>query len=213
MTVWTLLLEAVRTALFALTHVLGGSLGFGIIALSLLTRAALLPWGIRAARRGIATRAALKALKPRLERIKKLHGTNPSKLREALLAEYRRAGISPFSGSAVALISVQLPLGWALYTVIRDGVTGSNPFLWVANLARPDIALSIAAGALSVGMALSTPMGSESGSQIAFAAIMGISAFLVVFHLSAGVALYWASSSAMGIVQNVLVRRSLATQE
>jgi membrane protein insertase Oxa1/YidC/SpoIIIJ len=42
------------------------------------------------------------------------------------------------------------------------------------------------------------------------AAVMGIVSFLVVLHLSAGVALYWASGSGVGLLQNALVRRSIA---
>jgi membrane protein insertase Oxa1/YidC/SpoIIIJ len=62
-----------------------------------------------------------------------------------MLAEYRKAGVSPVSGPGHGLVLVQIPLGFALYSVIRDSVTGSNPFLWIANLANPDILISAVA--------------------------------------------------------------------
>jgi YidC/Oxa1 family membrane protein insertase len=210
MILWSMLLDAVRGALFSLSHVLGGNLGFGIIGLSVIVRLALLPWGLKAARRSVAMRESLKALEPRIRELKDRYAAEPAKLRDAVMAEYQRAGVNPVAGSGLGLMAVQLPLGWALYTVIRTGLGSGNPFLWITNLARPDVALSLIVGSLSVALGMTMPSTSGPVTPMVMATIMGVASFLVVFHLSAGVALYWASSTGVGIFQNALLRRSLA---
>lgn len=124
-------------------------------------------------------RESLKALEPRIVELRKRHANNPVKLRESMIREYQKAGVNPVRDSGFGLMAVQLPLGMAVYTVIRTGVGSGNPFLWIANLARPDVG-------------------------------MGVTSFLVVFHLSSGVALYWASTTSVSVLQNALLRRSLA---
>lgn len=211
MVIWSILLDAVRGALFALSHVFGGSLGMGIISLSVIIRLALLPWGVRAARRSMAMRASLKALEPRLRELRARYAGDPVKLRGAMISEYQKAGVNPVRDSGFALMALQIPLGWAVYTVVRTGIGAGEAFLWIADLARPDIAISLVTGVLSVVMGLTmTTTTAGPVSPTAMALVIGAASFLVVFHLSAGIALYWASTSGVGILQNVLVRRSAA---
>lgn len=210
MVLWSLLLDGIRGALFALTHIFGGSLGLGIIGLSVLVRLALLPWSLKAARRSTAFRESLKALEPRIREVRERYAKDPVKLREAILAEYQRAGINPISGSGLGLMAIQLPLGMALYTVIRTGVAESG-FLWIANLARPDVVLSALTAGLSLLLGLTVASGQGSVSPTAMAIIMATVTFIVVFNLSAGVALYWASTTSVGILQNALLRRTSST--
>jgi hypothetical protein len=92
---WETALEIVRATLLLLTHLWGGSLGWGIVSLSVLVRLAVLPWTLRAARRSAAMRDKLKALGPELERLKQRHAKDPVALRGALTREYERAGIRP----------------------------------------------------------------------------------------------------------------------
>lgn len=210
MVLWSLLLDGIRGALFALTHIFGGSLGLGIIGLSVLVRLALLPWSLKAARRSTAFRESLKALEPRIREVRERYAKDPVKLREAILAEYQRAGINPISGFGLGLMAIQLPLGMALYTVIRTGVAESG-FLWIANLARPDVVLSALTAGLSLLLGLTVASGQGSVSPTAMAIIMATVTFIVVFNLSAGVALYWASTTSVGILQNALLRRTSST--
>jgi YidC/Oxa1 family membrane protein insertase len=210
MFIWSILLDAVRGALFALSHVFGGSLGMGIIGLSVILRLALLPWGVKAARRSLAMRESLKALEPRLREIRTRYAGDPVKLRDQMVAEYRKAGVNPLRDSGFVLLLLQVPLGWAVYTVVRTGVGAGEAFLWIADLARPDIAISLVTGVLSVIMGLTMTATGGPVSPTAMSLVFGAASFLVVFHLSAGIALYWASTSSVAILQNVLVRRSAA---
>ena len=205
------LLDVVRWALFGLSHLLAGSLGGGIIALSLLVRLALLPWGLRAARRSAAMKVKLALLRPRLQALEKRHEANPAMLRTAIFAEYRAAGVNPLGGLNAGLLAVQIPIGWAVYSVISSGISAGDAFLWITSLARPDAAMSVVVGALSTLVGATIPSTGGSTSPFLIASVMGITSALIVFHMSAGIGLYWASTSCVGILQNAILRRTSAT--
>src|SRR5688500_2955268 len=96
---WGLLLDVLRTALFSLSHLYAGSLGFAIITLSVLVRLALLPMSLRAARRGLEMRRKMTALQPELLRLRKRHANDRRQLGKAMQALYVRNGIRPLQDS------------------------------------------------------------------------------------------------------------------
>ncbi|HEX6693118.1 MAG TPA: membrane protein insertase YidC [Longimicrobiales bacterium] len=202
-----ILIDVVQWALFSLSHVFAGSLGGGIIALSFVVRGALLPWSLRAARRTLAMRAAMEKLQPRLKELERRYASDPAKLRTALLVEYRRSGVAPMDGTRAGLMAIQIPIGWAVYTVIRKGISAGGAFLWISSLARPDAVVAVAVGLLTVAAGATAPAAGAHGSHVLVASAMGLVSAAIVFHMSAGVGLYWASTSCVGIVQNALLRR------
>jgi len=70
---WSSFLDLIRVVLFSLAHVCGGSLGGGIIMLSLLVRLALLPLTLRLALRAREHQAVLRGLEPQLAALKMRH--------------------------------------------------------------------------------------------------------------------------------------------
>ena len=122
------------------------------------------------------------------------------------MAEYRHSGVNPLGALPLGLLAVQIPIGWAVYSVIRNGIAAGGAFLWISSLARPDAVVAVVAGLLAT-VAGATGHTDVSGSAILVASAMGLISAAVVFHMSAGVGLYWASTSCIGIVQNALLRR------
>jgi YidC/Oxa1 family membrane protein insertase len=196
----------VRAALFLLSHLCGGSLGWGIVTLSALVRVALLPWTLQAARRSAAMRQKMKALAPRLEHLKQLHAKDPLALRAAMAQEYERAGIRPVRDSGLPILLAQLPIGLALYRVIRDGIVDGTAFLWISNLSRPDILLALITSTLTALVSLTAAGATNNSAVLPFALVSAAVTFVIVTQLASGVALYWASSTGVGILQNALVR-------
>ena len=201
----TALLETVRWALFSLSHMFAGSLGGAIIALSLVVRLVLLPWGLHAARRRAEVKRSIDALRPRLKALEQRHAGDPARLRDAIFAEYRRMGVNPLGGASFGLLAVQIPIGWAVYSVIRSGISAGDAFLWISSLARPDAVVSVLVGALTTLMGVTVPATGSSSTMIV-ATVMGLTSALIVLHMSAGIGLYWASNSCVGILQNTLLR-------
>ncbi len=210
MIVWDALLDVLRSALFALSHLYGGSFGGAIITLSVIVRLALLPMTMRAARRSPAMRRKMLALQPELARLQKKHASDPGQLRAATLALYAREGIRPLRDSGIGASLVQAPIGYAMFSVIRQGFGAGSKFLWVGNLARPDFALSLLTAILTAAMMLSAPGPDGAEPNRALAIAFAVITFFMVWQIASGVTLYWASSTAMSCLQNVVHRRAKA---
>lgn len=103
-------------ALIALYDVLPGEdLGLAIIVLTILVRLLFSPLLLRQFR----SQRALTALQPKMAEIRK--GTrDQAEQSRRLLALYKEHGVNPASGCMPLL--VQLPVLWAMFAVLRDGL-------------------------------------------------------------------------------------------
>src|ERR1700759_727508 len=118
MNLWLAFVEVVRFALFATAHLLGGSIGAGILAFSLALRVAMLPITIPAARKMREQQAKLRRLKTELARLSKVHKNDTLRLRDETMALYQKHGVSttpPGLGASLA----QWPFGMAVFTSLR----------------------------------------------------------------------------------------------
>lgn len=207
---WSSFLDVLRVLLFALAHVCGGSLGGGIVVLSLIVRLALLPLTLRLAMRAHEYQLIRRRLEPELDTLRKRHAKEPTLLAQAMQNLFAANGIgfAP-KGSFLGAI-VQMPLGAGIYQTVASIARGATRFLWIKDLGRPDaLVASIAAGLAGAAVAA----GPSSGSSRASAALAAVVTFLVAWRLSAGVGLYWVASNVVGVVQSVLVRRLTAAKQ
>ncbi len=103
-------------ALIALYEVLPGrDLGLAIVLLTVLVRLVLSPLLLRQFR----SQRALVALQPKMAEIRSKTKDKAEQSRR-LLALYKDHGVNPASGCLPAL--VQLPVLWAMFTVLRQGL-------------------------------------------------------------------------------------------
>jgi membrane protein insertase Oxa1/YidC/SpoIIIJ len=112
----------------------------------------------------------------------------------------------PSPGGWLGSVS-QAPVVIALYSGVRRASAIGGRFLWIRDLAKPDWALVIIATALTLLAAASGAAPAQGRSLV-----LGISAvvtLMVLWKMSAGVALYWSMSSLFGAVQGWAVQRSL----
>ncbi len=203
------LVDLVRVALFALAHVVGGSMGGAIIAVSLLVRVALLPLTLRLARRALAQQALLESLRPELERLERRYRRQPERIASEKLALYQRAGYQPVSLSALLGTVVQLPVVAGVYGAVRSGIAAGARFLWIRDLARPDGILVLAVAGVT---ALVTYLGAKAGSTVARPATpqVLVATALTIFILwksSAALVLSWGASAVGNLVQALLLAR------
>jgi YidC/Oxa1 family membrane protein insertase len=204
---WTAFVDLLREILFGLAIPLGGNLGAAIIALSIGVRLALLPMTLRLAIRARETQRKLRSLAPELERLKKKHAGDALALAEATRALYQSHGVELVPSGTLRNLIVQAPIGTGLYQAITQGLVRGGRFLWVADLTRPDFIVALlAAGLGSAAAAIAAAGAPESASRHA-ALISGIVTLIVAWRLAAGLGLYWAASSLVGVLQAILVRR------
>jgi YidC/Oxa1 family membrane protein insertase len=120
----------------------GGSLGCAIITLSSGMRVALLPLTIKLARRGRRNQEIMQALQPEIEQLKRRFEKKPERLFEEMHKLYKEHDCRPFDIPTLIGNFVQLPIFAILYSSIRRSLTSSSAFLWIKNLALPDMCLT-----------------------------------------------------------------------
>jgi YidC/Oxa1 family membrane protein insertase len=196
---WLLLVDAVRLALFAAAHLLGGSIGGGILAFSLVARIALLPITIPAARRMREQQARLRRLKPELERLTKKYKADPRALLERRTALLEQHGISTTPNITSAL--VQWPIAGAVFSVVRNGVARNTSFLWIRDLTRPDVGIALIASAIA---AVAARFGGTDSPR-ATMAIAATITFVFAWRMSASIGLYSLAWSGVSAAESIVL--------
>jgi len=205
---WAGLVELLRAAIFAAAHVCGGSLGGGILLVSVGVRFALLPLTLRLARRARDQQAKLATVLPEMEALQRRYANDPLRLMRETRALHAKYGIRLLTPSGLVGMAIQLPLFGGLFAAVRTGLGAKVRFLWVGDLARPDTALLLVATALtawSISSAPSTPGQTPSQTPLLVTAMLATAAFL--WTASSAVALSAGAGSLVSVLQNWLLSR------
>jgi YidC/Oxa1 family membrane protein insertase len=205
---WTGLVDLVRAAIFAGTHVVGGSLGASIMLVSAVVRLALLPLTLRSARYARAQQEKIARLQPELERLQRRFKSDSARLLAETRALHRRHDIAMANGATFASFAIQLPLLGALFSAVRNGLGARVPFLWIGDLARGDTTLLALVSGMSALAAAVAPIvpGSQVGARTS-AIIAGLLTLLFLWSTSSAVALSVGAGSAVSALQSWLLRR------
>lgn len=208
---WSGFLEVFQIALFWLTQFYGGHLASAIISFSLLARILLLPLTVRLTLRAREHSRRIVALRPELESVREKWGSgDPERMARESIAVYERHGVKPIDGGMVRGSIIQTPIFIGLFRAVRNALsTLSVPqgFLWVKDLARPDLGVSVIA-TLLVG--LGSIAASAQGQPRWVVALPAVATFAMAMAVSSGFALYLGSSGLISSLQGLLVRRAEA---
>jgi YidC/Oxa1 family membrane protein insertase len=207
---WSAFVELIRVAIFSAAHVCGGSLGAGILAVSVVMRLALLPLTLRLARQARAQEERMAALKPELERLQRRHAKDPARLMRETHELYAANGIKLLSPGGLVGILVQLPLLSGLFSAVRAGLGARVRFLWIGNLALPDALLIAVVTVLSAGsmLLMPRPQGAPAASQMMVVLLLGTGATLFfLWSASSAVALSFGAGSLVSGLQNWILAR------
>lgn len=205
---WSLFVDGLSTLLTHMASWLDGSYGLAVITLALLVRFALLPMTLKTAEQGWLRQQKMAVLKPQLEQLRQRHAKDPAARLHATQVLYQEHGVSTGLGTGLLTALVQAPLGMGVYAAIRKGVAGAGSFLWIPKLARPDLWLALLVTALTLAATMLNPMLPEQAHTLLQWLPVVIS-FLMVWHLAAGLGLYWIGSSSATLVQTMLLRRRI----
>lgn len=206
MELWNDAVALLARGLVDLSVAFGGNLGLAIVGGSLLVRLSLMPWTLRIARAAQRQRERLKLLEPELEALRKRHAGDSRTLSEETLALYSRHGIKLFDPRMWASTLVQLPLMAALSSAIQRGLEVGGRFLWIKDLARPDALIAFAVAALA-GVAAALAPGAAKDARWVAILLPAVLSLVFAWKISAGLGLYWAVSSGVGVAQAALLRR------
>jgi YidC/Oxa1 family membrane protein insertase len=208
MALWDGWIDLISALFGLLTMEVGLSAGLAVIALTLLLRTLVLPITWSTAYRGQVRREKLATLQPELERVKARHAKDPQKYAEAVLEIHRRHGISLVDGRSLLGALVQMPVLLGAFVALRQGLA-SGRFLWVADLAKPDVLLAIVAGLTTAFLALAAPE-LPAQMRMIMTIVPVVCLALTALHFASAIALYWATSNVFTAAQAFAVRAVLA---
>jgi YidC/Oxa1 family membrane protein insertase len=203
---WAQFVDLIYALLVVVSTALGGSMGWAIAVVSFAVRVALLPLTLRVAYRGLETRAAFRHLEPELKRIRARYKKDQARLLEETARLSQKHGIKLADGRSLFSMILQLPIFVGLFGAIQRGLGEGGSFLWIRNIATPDLPLAAICALLT---ALSSWLAPEVPASQRVPMVL-LSAVLTVFFLSrlaAGLSIYALAQGVVGLGQAVLVQR------
>ena len=212
MVVWDQCVDLLRAAIFAYAQACGGNLGVGIVGVTFLVRMVMFPLTLRLARISAAHQELMRKLKPELDRIRERFRNKPERMRQEMQRVFQREGVSPLPLKGCLGAVAQMPILLALFAAVRGCVPAGGRFLWIRNIAKPDLVLTVAVTALTYA---TVAIGASSTNQnkALTIAIPAMITFFVLLRMSAGIGLYWGVSSMASLLQTTIIRRERLAAE
>jgi YidC/Oxa1 family membrane protein insertase len=220
---WSLIiLNPVLNVLIALSHILFGSFGLAIIALTVIVR--LILWPLT--KRQLNSTKALQSMQPKIQELQKKYGKNQQKLQQEMMRLYREAGVNPMGCLWPMLI--QFPIWIALYQsimralattpeslldlahhlysweVVSQAIPLNSHFLWLNLGSQGDLLLAIiVGGTMWIQQKMTTAPTVDPRQQSTNSMMLLMMPFmfgLLVLMFPSGLALFWAVSNIIGII-------------
>ena len=210
----------------------GGSVGWAIVAVTVLIRLILLPSSIKASKSALK----MQMLAPKMNEIKEKHKGDQKKMNEETMRLYKEEGVSPL-GSCFPML-IQLPILFILYRVFMVGFDTSRYELLYSFVPRPEIinniffgidlaqkdpwVLPILAGVTQLILSWMTlpkqkdqpksgdPMQMMSKQMVFLFPIMTV---FIARSLPAGLPIYWIVTTLFGIGQQWYVNSQIKNKE
>lgn len=187
-------------------HGLVANWGWAIILLTLIVKAVFYPLTAASYR----SMGKMKALSPRLERLKTQYGDDRVKFQQAVMAMYKEEKVNPLGGCLPMLIQIPVFIGlyWALLTSVE--LRQAPWVLWIHDLARPDpfyVLPTLMAITMFAQTFLNPPP--TDPVQAKMMKIMPLAFSAMFFVFPAGLVLYYVLNSLLSISQQWYINRKI----
>lgn len=229
--IFSLLNQGILQVLLFFYSILFQNFGLAIIALTLLIRALLVPILLPASK----AQKKMADLKPKIDELKELHGSDKKKLQEEQMKLYQEHGINPISGCLPNIVQIIILI--TLYQVlikylgpgakINGHAVNTGFLLWNLSKSDPFYILPVIAGitqfVLSKMMTPSRPLPIHKGDtkqekkekedfaetmmevQGQMVYMMPIMTTIISIKFPSGLALYWVVGNLFSIVQQYFI--------
>lgn len=204
---WLTVIGAPLFWLLSFFHSWTGNWGVSIILLTMLVKLIFFP--LSAA--GYRSMAKLKAVTPKLQRLREQHGKDKQRMNQAMMEFYKAEKINPMGGCLPIL--VQIPVFISLYWVLLASVElRYAPFaLWIQDLSTPDpyYVLPVIMG---ISMYIQTKLNPAATDPIQqkVMQIMPLVFSVFFFFFPAGLVLYSLVNNTLSIAQQWQITRMYA---
>ncbi|MGC9318778.1 MAG: YidC/Oxa1 family membrane protein insertase [Armatimonadota bacterium] len=191
-------------------RIAGGSPAFGVLLMAVVVRLAIYPL----TKKQLESQRRMSALQPQIKELQKKHATDKQKFQEEFWQLCQEHNCNPLGGCLPML--VQMPILIFLYHGIRDYIVQfhGTEFLWIPNLAQPDIWLlvgyTISMVAFQKMAAQSQPAADaqQQQQQQMMAYMMPLMFFFFFRSFPAAFILYWLGSNVIYFSEHLIYRRA-----
>ncbi|KXS44074.1 MULTISPECIES: YidC/Oxa1 family membrane protein insertase [unclassified Candidatus Frackibacter] len=183
------------------------SYGLSIFLLTLAVRIILFPLVAKQTR----SMKKMQELQPKMEELKKKYEDEPQEFQKKMQELYVENKVNPAAGCLPLL--VQMPILIALFRVLQsfEPLKGTS-FLWISDLAQPDIILVILTGLIMLGQTqMQQRMSGNAAANNKMMLFMPLLIVVIGFRLPAGVLVYWFTSNLVMVVQQYFLYQEPAT--
>ncbi|MDP3889157.1 MAG: YidC/Oxa1 family insertase periplasmic-domain containing protein, partial [bacterium] len=177
--------------------------GFAIIALTILIKLLLLPFTWRSERNMKQSAKQRAEFQKKLSYLQQRYKDDPDQLSRERAELIRKDGIPGLGAGCLPVLLIQMPIFLALNGILSSAIELYRaPMLWISDLSSPDpyFVLPILVGLAMLGQAM-TVEASQRMTMIVMALVFGA----VTAYLSAGLALYIVVSTALGVLQTMII--------
>lgn len=209
MEIWSMWTQFLQASLGFLSAHFGLSEAVSIILLTVAARLVLMPVSLTAAYRSQKSKEAMERLKPQLETLRETYKDDPSELAARTMALQRANGITIFDKVSVLNMGTQSIFGLGVFPCLKRMVFSSR-FLWIASLAKPDVALTLLIGVLMLLGSALMPGATANTSMLVMLAISVLVSLFFMATLPSAIGLYWATSNALTVIQTLVLSSLLA---
>jgi YidC/Oxa1 family membrane protein insertase len=192
--------------------------GVAIIVLTILVRVVTAPLTNKQMR----SMERMRALAPKLEKLKEKHGDDRQKQSQEMMALYQKEGVNPLGGCLPMLL--QLPVFIGLFYALRSSIQLRHaPFVgWINDLSAPeelfvipgiDIPVRVLPLIMGATMALQqriTPTQSMDPAQAKMMmTVLPVVMTVVFYQFASGLVLYWMVSNVLAIAHQLWLGRHI----
>lgn len=167
----------------------------------------------------------MRDLQPKVNALRAKHKADPRKMNEEMMALYKKEGVNPMNFGCLPMF-LQMPILISLYVVLRKAIelrgTGTWVVPWVHDLSQAEMLFRLPFeipfygdnfALMPIVMAVVTfvqnKMTIKDPNQIAMIYLMPIIMLVMFNSFPAGLVLYWTLSSALGLVQQKVIDRTM----
>lgn len=187
-------------------HALVNNWGWAIILLTLTVKAVFYPLTAASYR----SMGKMKALAPRLERLKEQYGDDRMKMQQAVMEMYKSEKVNPLGGCLPMVIQIPVFIGlyWSLLASVE--LRQAPWTLWINDLARPD-PFYVLPAIMAITMFLQTFLNPPPADpmQAKMMKIMPLAFSAMFFFFPAGLVLYWVVNNVLSIAQQWYINKQI----
>lgn len=191
----------------------GGSRWLGIVLLSIMSRVVIWPL----TKKQLASAEAMKRLQPQIKALQDRYADDKAKFQQEFWQLCQANGVNPLGGCLPVI--VQMPILFLLWQGIRNYIVqfDGHGFLWVKNLAAPDMGLLVAYTISMIAFqkmtsklqASPTMTAQQAQQQQMMTYMMPLMFFFFFRDFPAAFLLYWLATNIVYFMQQYMYSRSL----